>query len=58
MPKRIKKINIEPWKSRGVRKLRFKNYFIYFIISDEENAVKVNAVIYVGREQKNQLKTF
>ena len=32
-----------------------KNYYIYFIVDDEEMAVKVNAVIYVGRDQKKQM---
>ena len=56
MPKRIRKINKEPWKSKGIRKLIFKNYFIYFIISDKDNSVKINAVIYTGRDQKKHIR--
>lgn len=34
---------------------RVKNYYIYFMVDDEEMAVKVNAVIYVGRDQSRQM---
>ena len=55
MPTRIKPIDEEPWGSQGVRKIRVKNYYIYFIVDDNEMAVKVNAVIYVGRDQEKQM---
>ena len=40
-PKRIKTVNEQPWK--------------YFLVDDDEMAVKVNAVIYVGRDQTKQM---
>lgn len=46
---------MEPWSSQGVRKIRVKNYYIYFIVDDNEMSVKVNAVIYVGRDQEKQV---
>lgn len=52
MPTRIESIDEEPWGSQGVRKIRVKNYYIYFIVDDNEMAVKVNAVIYIGRDQE------
>lgn len=55
MPSRIKTIDEEPWGSQGVRKIRVKNYYIYFIADDNEMAVKVTAVIYVGRDQEKQM---
>ena len=45
-PKRIKTVNEQPWKDAGIRKIRVKNYYIYFLVNDEETAVKINAVIY------------
>ena len=54
-PKRIKTIDEQPWKYAGIRKIRVKNYYIYFLVDDEEIAVKVNAVIYVGRDQNKQM---
>lgn len=55
MPKRIKTVDEQPWKDAGIRKIRVKNYYIYFLVDDEEMAVKVNAVIYVGRDQLRQM---
>lgn len=55
MPTRVKPIDEEPWGSQGVRKIRVKNYYIYFIVDDNEMAVKVNAVIYIGRDQQKQI---
>ena len=55
MPRRIKIVDEQPWKDAGIRKTRVKNYYIYFLVDDEEMAVKVNAVIYVGRDQSGQM---
>lgn len=55
MPKRIKTVDEQPWKDAGIRKTRVKNYYIYFLVDDEQMAVKVNAVIYVGRDQAGQM---
>lgn len=55
MPKRIKTVDEQPWKDAGIRKTRIKNYYIYFLVDDDEMAVKVNAVIYVGRYQAKQM---
>ncbi len=55
MPKRIKTVDEWPWKDAGIRKMRVKNYYIYFLVDDVEMAVKVNAVIYVGRDQYKQM---
>ena len=54
MPKRIRTIEEQPWKDAGIRKIRVKNYYIYFLV-DDEMAVKVNAVIYTGRDQARQM---
>lgn len=54
-PERIKIVDDDPWKDAGVRKLRVKNYYIYFIISESDLSVKVMAVIYVGRDQIKQM---
>ena len=55
-PQRIKTVDDQPWKDAGIRKIKVKNYYIYFIIDDEEMQVKVNAVIYVGRNQVRQME--
>lgn len=55
MLKHIKTVDEQPWKDAGVRKTRVRNYYIYFLVDDEEMAVKVNAVIYVGRDQARRM---
>lgn len=54
-PKRIKTVDEQPWKDAGIRKIRVKKYYIYFLVDDVEMTVKVNAVIYVGRDQSKQM---
>lgn len=56
MPKRIKTVDEQPWKDAGIRKIKVKNYYIYFIVDDETMIVKVMAVIYIGRDQKRNLR--
>ncbi|MBQ8987265.1 MAG: type II toxin-antitoxin system RelE/ParE family toxin [Lachnospiraceae bacterium] len=54
-PKRIKTVNEQPWKNAGIRKIRVKNYYIYFLVDEREMAMKINAVIYIGRSQRKQM---
>ena len=56
MPQRVKTIDEEPWGSAGVRKIRVNNYYIYFVIDEEEEAVKISAVIYIRRDQYKQIE--
>ena len=56
MPTRVKTIEEQPWGDKGIRKTRYKNYYIYFWISEETKTVQVIAVVYVGRDQKRQLE--
>lgn len=55
MPKRIRTVDEQPWKDAGIRKTRVKNYYIYFLVDDDEMTVKIVAVIYVGRDQARQM---
>ena len=56
MPKRVKTIEEQPWRELGVRKIRVRNYYIYFWIDDERKIVKVIAVISTRMDQEQQLK--
>ena len=56
MPERYKTLDEEPWKSKGIRRFQVKSYFIYYLVNKSENIVKILAVIYVRRDQKNNLK--
>ena len=55
MPQRIKTIDEEPWGSYGFRKIRVKNYYVYFWINEEKKQVQIIDVIYVKRDQIKQL---
>lgn len=55
MPEKIGTIDEEPWKHEGFRKIRVKNYYVYFWIDEENRKVQVIAVIYVKMDQVNQL---
>ena len=55
MPQKIKTIDEKPWKDEGIRKIRVKNYYVYFWIDEEHRKVQIIAVIYVKMDQVNQL---
>ena len=54
MPKRFSVVDAPPWKDAGIRRFTVKNYYVYYLIDDEEMTVKVLAVIYTGRDQEKQ----
>ena len=56
MPERIKPIDEQPWGSYGFRKIRVKNYYIYFWIDEEKKQVQIIAVIYVQMDQLKQIE--
>ncbi len=56
MPERIKTVEEQPWRDAGIRKIKVKNYYVYFIVDDEAMTVKVMAVIYTGKDQKRDLR--
>ena len=55
LPGRIKPVDDEPWKSRGVRRLLCKTFYIYFRIDEAEKRVYILNVIYARRDQLNAL---
>lgn len=56
MPHRIRCIDEEPWRDLGFRKVRVKNYYIYFWINENKKEVDVIAIIYVKMNQVKQLE--
>ena len=55
MPNRIKCSDEKPWQDLGFRKIRVKNYYIYFWIDDKKKEVHIVAIIYVKMDQGRQL---
>ncbi|MCI6574478.1 MAG: type II toxin-antitoxin system RelE/ParE family toxin [Actinomycetaceae bacterium] len=56
MPHRVKLIDEQPWRDMGFRKIRAKNYYVYFWINDDAKEVNIIAIIYVRRDQARQLE--
>lgn len=56
LPHRIKCIEEKPWGDLGFRKLRVKNYYIYFRIDEALKEVQILAVIYTKVDQEKQLE--
>lgn len=56
MPHRIRCIDEEPWRDLGFRKVRVKNYYIYFWINENKKEVDAIAIIYVKMNQVKQLE--
>ena len=56
MPYRVKLIGEQPWCELGFRRIRVKNYYVYFCVDDSRKEVQILAVIYVRRDQTKQLE--
>ena len=56
MPYRVKCIDEQPWGEIGFRKIRVKNYYVYFCVDESRKEVQILAVIYVRRDQAKQLE--
>lgn len=55
-PERIKLVDDEPWRSKGLRKTKYKNFFIYFRIDESVKRVYILNIIYARRDQLKLLK--
>ena len=55
MPKRYRKYEKEPWKSRGLRELPVDNYVVLYIPDSDKKVVTILRVMYAGRDIDNQL---
>lgn len=55
MPSRYKIVEEQPWGAIGIRKVKVKNYYVYYAIDDENKTVSILAVIYVRMDQQMQV---
>ena len=55
MPKRYRKYEKEPWKSRGLRVLPVDNYVVLYIPDSDKKVVTILRVMYARRDIDNQL---
>jgi len=57
MPGRIHLTDEDPWRSKGVRRMIIRNFYIYFWIDIKNLKVQVIAVTYARRDQVSFLKS-
>lgn len=55
MPKRFRKVENEPWYSRGTRIMPVDNYCVFYIPDEEKALVIIIRVMYGGRDVDPQL---
>ena len=53
MPKRYRKYEKEPWKSRELHILPVDNYVILYIPNSDKKVVTILRVMYAGRDIDN-----
>ena len=51
MPSRYPLTEEEPWYTKGIHKMPFKNFLVYYLIDEDKKAVWITAVIYGRRDQ-------
>ncbi|PNH18937.1 hypothetical protein B7R76_05185 [Mageeibacillus indolicus] len=54
----LKSLNVDeqPWCELGFRRIRVKNYYLYFCVDESKREVQILAVIYARRDQDTQLE--
>lgn len=55
MPGAIALVPDEPWRSRGLRRILYKNFYVYYYVDVEKKRVYVMNVIYARSDQLNEL---
>lgn len=51
MPSRYPLTEEEPWHIKGIHKMPFKNFLVYYLIDEDKKTVWITAVIYGRRSQ-------
>lgn len=56
MPARSRRVEEEPWHSRGVRRILSGKFFVYYRIDEESGTVYVLNVVYARGDQRNSAR--
>lgn len=51
MPSRHPLVEEKTWHNKGIRKMPFKNFIVYYLIDEDKKVVWITAVIYSRRDQ-------
>ena len=57
-PAAIAPVSDEPWHSRGIRRIIYKKYYIYYRIDENAKCVYILNVIYARRNPLNALSEY
>ena len=52
-PKRYRLVDWQPWASLKMRQLPINNFIVFYVVSDEANAVQVVRILYGKRDIPN-----
>lgn len=55
MPTRYPLIEEAPWHTKGIHKMPFKNFLVYYLIDEDKKTIWITAVIYGRRDQISAL---
>ena len=55
MPERHPLVDMEPHKSRQIRKMPVKNYLVFYKVNREKQAVEIVRIMYGGRDISRHL---
>lgn len=56
MPERYQAVDEEPWHSANVRRMVVENFYVYYWVLKSEPKVEVLTVMYIARDQREQLE--
>ncbi|MBQ3416972.1 MAG: type II toxin-antitoxin system RelE/ParE family toxin [Ruminococcus sp.] len=56
MPARFPLVDIEPWRTNGIRRMPVKNFIVYYYVEENAKEVWITSVVYSKRNQLNALK--
>ena len=54
-PEKHRCIDEEAWGKQGIRKIKVKNFYVYFWIDNDNSVVWVIGIVYGKRDQKKYL---
>ena len=57
LPNRFPLTEEEPWRSNGLHRMLVKSFLVYYWVDEEQQAVRIIAVLYARRDQKQALRS-
>ena len=58
MPERYQRYELEPWCSRGVRRLPVDNYCVFYLPNRERRSVDILRILYAGSDMDRTMTEY